>query len=402
MKFVWYITQDWENVNKYRKKNFIVCPTEEEILIALRQGKTFNVISTSYPPKEFRQFFIVREIDGDIFTSQEKRYLELAEKKRGKDFKFKLENELLKAKTGLSLYYSNLSLKDLRGMDRINEFVNLVKQFDFGSPFFPKSVFLVGVPGTGKSFSLKTVAGELGYAISEISLVELLGTENPPKTLERILNFLESKEIPTIVWVDEVEKAFGEPKFHSLMQKLLTVLQEWNETKYFVKGFWWWTANDLKLVKDKYPEFLRSERHDYLWFVDYPKQSDARDIAKLYFEKFFLAPYGKIRVKDKKKYDKVYSQAKEKEEKILDDFLEFAEKQTVHYQTEGVLEAGRIPFTPAEIKGIIKLLAKWSFSEGDLVLKWNETLNYINPVIDIAKDKIRDMRSQRDIFKPLN
>jgi SpoVK/Ycf46/Vps4 family AAA+-type ATPase len=393
MEYLWFITNDAEKLRKGIEKGYKVCPEKEEVLKWLREGERFNVVSTVPPPKELKGFFISIDLDRDIFTSQERKVLSR---------KPELEKELLKRKFGINLMQSSVTLKDLEGMDKLNDFVSSVRAFDFGSLFYPKSVFLVGVPGTGKSFSMKAVAGELGYYITEISLVELLEKAEPVTTLEKILNFLEEKQIKTLVWVDEVEKAFSNPKFGELMQKLLTVLQEWNETKYFVKGFWWWTANDLKLVKEKYPEFLRSERHDYLWFVDYPKQSDARKIAELYAKKFFLAPWEKVRT-DKRLYEKVNSQAKENLEKLLDSFIDFASGKTTTYQAEGLIDADRIPFTPAEIKSFMKLIAKWSYMEGELFLnEWEKAITFINPVIDIARDKIQFLRSQRDIFKPLN
>jgi len=229
----------------------------------------------------------------------------------------------------------------------------------------------------------------------------LLEKPNPVERFEKILRFLEEKEIETVLWVDEVEKVFNSPNFGELMQKLLTVLQEWNETSYFVKGFWWWTANDLKLLKERYPEFLRSERHDYLWFVDFPKIPDSKEIAELYAEFYFLSPNSQLKL-NALKYERVYSQAKERFRQIVNSFVDFAVSRTTDYQSEGLIDSDRIPYTPAEIKSFMKLAGRISFVEGKLFTDWEKIKEELNPVIDFSREKILYLRSQREIFKPLN
>ena len=392
---LWVISNDIEKIRKYIENGFLAFPSEGELRERLKRGENLKVIASYNPPEWCRNVFIIREIDKDIFTSQERKYLLK---------KPELEKELLERKYNLRIFKPNVSLKDLRGMRKIEEFVKTLRNFEIGSLFYPKSVMLVGVAGTGKSFSLKAVAGELGYYVADLALVELLEKPNPISILERILKFLEGKRIKTILWVDEVDKVFAHSGVEELMNKLLTVLQEWNETSYFVKGFWWFTANNLKILKDKFPEFLRSERQDYLWFVDYPTIKDAKDIATLYFEKFYFAPCQKIG-REEKVVKKVQEEAEKKMEGFIESFLEFLMEKTAPYKIDGTIEGGRIVLTPAEIKTFIKLMAKESFMGGEFDFskeKMERVFSSINPVIDIARDTIKYIRSQRNIFKPLN
>lgn len=394
---LWVISNDAKTIREYIERGYLPFPSEEELRKYLKEGKIPRVIASYHPPEWAKGLFVLVEPDRNIFTSQEKRFLKKFPEK---------EKEILEKKYKLRIYRSSVSLKDLKGLDKIVELANSLRKFGLQSIFSPKSLMLVGLPGTGKSYSLKAIAGELGYYIAEIAIAELLENPSPISTLEAILRFLEEKQLPVILWVDEVEKIFYNDKGKSgeLMNKLLTVLQEWNETSYFVKGFWWFTANNLKILKEKFPEFLRSERQDYLWFVDYPKVKDAREIAKLYFEKFFFAPPSKIGI-DEKIAKTVQKRAKEEEEQYLSTFEEFLIAKASPYKAQGEIDADRITLTPAEIKTFTKMLAKRNFYEGKFQYSFDVLdgiYAYINPVIDIARDTISYMRSQRHIFKPLN
>jgi SpoVK/Ycf46/Vps4 family AAA+-type ATPase len=314
--YYWLISDDKEHYEFFSKEaGFLILPTKEDIVKNIRNGEVFNVLAPYKPPEEFEDLFIVEKLYTGAFSKQEKEYIEKVVSLGYQ--REKIEMRLLEDKTGVRIYKPSITFSEVIGMKRIKEEIAYIKEFPFGSIFFPKALMLVGVPGTGKSLTAKAIAGETNRYLVEINLQKLLESSQPVERFERILTALENLKIECVLWVDEIEKAIGEgEKERKLMGRFLTILQEFNTpTGYSINGFFYITANNIILLMEKYPEFFRSGRIDVIFFIDFPTFKNAKELFSFYYDRYI-------------QIDKVYP-VQDNKRKILSYYLNFFKKKEV-------------------------------------------------------------------------
>jgi len=373
------------------KRVFLVFPERsDEISSWIRKGYDVDVLSLRFPKEGLREFFVVEylENEGGVFTSQELEYMKglLSEEKREEYRKKKIEEKL-----GLRIYLPKVREDDVVGMAGVKRFVYRVAGIK-DRRFKAKGVFLVGVPGTGKSFSAKYVAGVLGWYLVEINISKIMETDNPVWTLHRVFKFLEDLSEREesggegrgfVLWVDEIEKMFtgGGGIEKRLFGQLLTILNDMNtETGYKIKGIFWVTANNIVEIAENNPEFLRKGRFDELFFVDTPQLEDAKKVFRLYQRKFGVRYIGtglresfQVEVLDAEKRGVRIEYGGKGKDRWLAKWLEgrrsiwegeFGEEGVkfvqMVYQEEarkyGAKSVDRFLYTPAEIEGVVKEL----------------------------------------------
>ncbi len=156
----------------------------------------------------------------------------------------------------------------------------------------PRGVLLAGVPGTGKSLACRALAGEW-----ELPLLAL----EPGRLFDKFIGETESKLrralatasslAPSILWIDEVEKALaagGSQADGGLSQRisgsLLTWMQE-REAPVFLAA----TANEVETLP---VELLRRGRFDEIFFFDLPGPEERARIFALHLMRRERAPEG--------------------------------------------------------------------------------------------------------------
>ena len=147
----------------------------------------------------------------------------------------------------------------------------------------PKGVLFVGVQGCGKSLAAKFIAREWQLPLLKLDAGRLYDkyVGESEKNFRRATTIAEAMS-PVILWIDELEKAFGQGSSNDadggLSQRLfgafLTWLQEKKE-EVFVVG----SANDLSKLP---PEFLRKGRFDEIFFVDLPVEEERANIFSIH------------------------------------------------------------------------------------------------------------------------
>ena len=147
----------------------------------------------------------------------------------------------------------------------------------------PKGVLFVGVQGCGKSLAAKFIAREWKLPLLKLDAGRLYDkyVGESEKNFRRATAVAEAMA-PVILWIDELEKAFGQGSSNEadggLSQRLfgafLTWLQEKKE-EVFVVG----SANDLSKLP---PEFLRKGRFDEIFFVDLPVEEERENIFAIH------------------------------------------------------------------------------------------------------------------------
>lgn len=146
---------------------------------------------------------------------------------------------------------------------------------------FPRGVLLYGIPGTGKSLSVKAWAGSWGIPLLRLDWGGLMG-RYVGQSEERLAQALATAErlAPSILWVDEIDRALsGSASLDDsgvtrrLVGALLTWLSEHREPVLLLA-----CANN---VADLPGELLRPGRFDALFFVDLPDVHARREILAI-------------------------------------------------------------------------------------------------------------------------
>jgi hypothetical protein len=159
---------------------------------------------------------------------------------------------------------------------------------------FPKGVLLLGVPGCGKSLCAKAVAREWGLPLLKLDPANLYNkfVGESEKNFKKAMSMAE-KLAPTVLWIDELEKAFSsssDAEDGGLSLRIFGTFLSWLQDR---KGdvFVVATANDVSILP---PEFLRKGRFDEIFFVDLPDADARRALFSIHLKK---------RGKDPKLYD---------------------------------------------------------------------------------------------------
>ena len=147
----------------------------------------------------------------------------------------------------------------------------------------PKGVMFVGVQGCGKSLAAKFIAREWNMPLLKLDAGRLFDkyVGESEKNFRRATT-LAGAMAPVVLWIDELEKAFGQGGSNEadggLSQRLFGALLTWLQEKkeeVFVVG----SANDLSKLP---AEFLRKGRFDEIFFVDLPLDDERRTIFSIH------------------------------------------------------------------------------------------------------------------------
>lgn len=187
----------------------------------------------------------------------------------------RLRAELLSRESPLDLSDPSVTLDQVGGLDHLKEWLTVrhrglePQAREFGLPA-PRGVLLVGVPGCGKSLIAKGIAGSWGLPLAALDTGRLHGSL-VGESERRIRAALDSVEVmaPAVLWIDEIEKAFGAggaEQDGGVAQRVMGVLLGWLQERpdgVFVVA----TSNDVEALP---PELLRRGRFDDVFFVDLP------------------------------------------------------------------------------------------------------------------------------------
>jgi len=134
----------------------------------------------------------------------------------------------------------------------------------------PRGVLLTGVPGCGKSFISKTLAGTWGLPLLLLDPARLY-RKFVGESEQRLASALApaAAMAPAVLWIDEIEKGFAASGDGDggVSTRVLGTFLRWLQDRpdgVFVIA----TANDVSALP---PELLRKGRFDEIFFVDLPE-----------------------------------------------------------------------------------------------------------------------------------
>ena len=192
----------------------------------------------------------------------------------------------------LEFFTPQESLKRVGGLDALKQWV-LTRQDAFteearryGIPN-PKGMLLVGIQGTGKSLSAKTIAHEWRLPLLRLDSGRLFGgiVGESESRVRQMIQLTEAMA-PCVLWIDEIDKAFGNitsgfdgdsGTSRRVFGSLITWMQEKTSPVFIVAA-----ANNVQILP---AELLRKGRFDEIFFLNLPTESERQEIFKVHLQK---------------------------------------------------------------------------------------------------------------------
>ena len=192
----------------------------------------------------------------------------------------------------LEFFTTKESLKIVGGLENLKQWVRMRQNAfseearRYGIPN-PKGVLLVGIQGTGKSLSAKTIANEWRLPLLRLDTGRLFGgivgeSESKVRQLIKISEAI----APCVLWIDEIDKAFGNISAgvdgdsgtsRRVFGSLITWMQEKTSPVFIVA-----TANNIRILP---AELLRKGRFDEIFFLNLPTENERQEIFKVHLQK---------------------------------------------------------------------------------------------------------------------
>lgn len=186
----------------------------------------------------------------------------------------------------LELIDTPASLESIGGMDALKKYLenksrviaDLPKAMEFGVSI-PKGVFIVGMPGCGKSLCAKASAALFKTPLLKLDMGSMMGkyVGESEGNLRKAIKIAEAAA-PCVLWIDEIEKAFsGVGGNNDIMTRMFGYFLSWMQEKqssvYVIA-----TANNLP------PELKRKGRFDEIFCVNLPNKEERKDIFKIHIK----------------------------------------------------------------------------------------------------------------------
>jgi AAA+ superfamily predicted ATPase len=191
----------------------------------------------------------------------------------------------------LDFFTAQESLKNVGGLENLKQWVRMRQDAfteaarRYGIPN-PKGILLVGIQGTGKSLSAKTIAHEWRLPLLRLDTGRLFGGI-VGESESRVRQMIQISEAiaPCVLWIDEIDKAFGNigagvdgdsGTSRRVFGTLITWMQEKTSPVFIVA-----TANNVQILP---AELLRKGRFDEIFFLNLPTEAERQDIFKVHLQ----------------------------------------------------------------------------------------------------------------------
>lgn len=158
---------------------------------------------------------------------------------------------------------------------------------DISAEIVPKGVLIMGIPGCGKSLSVKAIASSFGLPLYRVDMVEIFSGRHgkPEGAFVQACRMLEDMA-PAVLWFDEIERGITTNESGGEQGRIFGFFLTWMQEKtrgLFVAA----TANRIEMLP---AEMIRKGRFDEVFFVDLPLDDERIEIFKIHLERRGVDP----------------------------------------------------------------------------------------------------------------
>jgi SpoVK/Ycf46/Vps4 family AAA+-type ATPase len=146
----------------------------------------------------------------------------------------------------------------------------------------PKGVLIMGIPGCGKSLSVKAIASAFDLPLYRIDMIEIFSGRHgkPEGAFVEACRMMEDIA-PAVLWFDEIEMGITSTDSGGEQGRIFAFFLTWMQEKargLFVAA----TANRIDLLP---AEMIRKGRFDEVFFVDLPLEDERIEIFKIHLSR---------------------------------------------------------------------------------------------------------------------
>ena len=264
----------------------------------------------------------------------------------------------------LELCQNDVSLTDIGGIRRLKDW--LIKRsncfsktsLNYGLPY-PKGILLMGIQGTGKSLTAKSISGIFKLPLLKLDIGKIFGgVVGESETNIRNIIKISEASAPCVLWVDEIDKAFNRQSnitdsgtSSRVLGTFLTWLSDKSSPVFIVA-----TANNITTLP---PEIIRKGRFDEIFFLDLPSLSERNTIFKVHLKQFRPKTWHRYDTQSLAKYSHLFSGAEIKQ--VILEAMHNAFSQNTEFSTEDILNAIdiMIPLAFTDYENIMTI-QKWA------------------------------------------
>jgi len=150
---------------------------------------------------------------------------------------------------------------------------------DLSSEIVPKGVLLMGIPGCGKSLSVKAIASAFQLPLYRIDMIEIFSGRHG-KAEGAFVEACKLMEdlVPAVLWFDEIEMGITSTDSGGEQGRIFAFFLTWMQEKargLFIAA----TANRIDLLP---AEMIRKGRFDEVFFVDLPLDHERVEIFRIH------------------------------------------------------------------------------------------------------------------------
>lgn len=362
------VPQEIEKYVSYLEMDF---PNEEEINRLIDEHIEVNFYDKSKFKEEDREK-LMPSLKG-MTAFEIDRMLDMAMSSNGSlsaedtEMILRQKKQMVKKSGLLELIDTPENLDSIGGMDALKKYLtnkaNVVKRMADARRYgvsVPKGVFIVGMPGCGKSLCAKASAALFESPLLKLDMGSMMGkyVGESEANLRKAIRIAEAAA-PCILWIDEIEKGFsGVGGNNDIMTRMFGYFLSWMQDKtssvYVIA-----TANNADALP---PELKRKGRFDEIFCVDLPNDEERKAIFNVHLNK------------------------KERKGCV---------KETIDYQRLASATSG---FNGADIESVVNEAIEESFLEEKESLTTQKLIDIANKTVSVSKSCKKQIENMKKAF----
>ncbi|MBZ5586707.1 MAG: AAA family ATPase [Acidobacteriia bacterium] len=203
------------------------------------------------------------------------------------------EKRLLINRSGVIEFIpSGTSLDDIGGLENLKKWLlERRRLFDMrdslSAEIVPKGILMMGIPGCGKSLSVKAIASCFQLPLYRVDMTEIFSGRhgNAEGAFVQSCRMMEDMA-PAILWFDEIERGVTAKEVTGQQGRIFGFFLTWMQEKtrgLFVAA----TANRIDALP---AEMIRKGRFDEVFFVDLPLERERVEIFRIHLSRRGVDP----------------------------------------------------------------------------------------------------------------